>query len=134
MKRDRRLVWPRRAASMILNGLLGARPTIIPPGSGFGGYLINVDYVFEATTSLTGATFDWTNQPGVTVVSGQGTNSAVIRFTSAGVRSVVVDITAPGRMSERAAWIDHVGGEAPSYSPSLDFSDERNSMYAGVLN
>ena len=135
MKRNRRLVWPKRAASMILNGLLGARPTITAPA---GPFSINTNYTFSATTSLTGATFDWTNQPGVTVVSGQGTSSAVIRFTEAGVRSIVVDITAPGRMVERAAWIDHVDSFSPTSIPNLalwlDASDASTLTLDGSNN
>ncbi len=125
---NRRFVRVNPTGAMILNGLLGGSATITAPA---GPYFVGVNYTFSVSTTLTSPTFDWTNQPGVTVVSGQGTSSAVIQFTSAGIRSVVVDIRGSEGRSQRAAWIDDVGS-TPPYSPSLNFSDARNSMYLAI--
>lgn len=125
MKGSKRFVRVNPTGAMILNGLIGGAAEITPPS---GPYSTGVNYTFTASTSLTGATFDWTSEPGVTVVSGQGTDTAVIRFDLGGVRTVRVEVTGDTGRTQRAAWIDHVGASAP-YSPSLDFSDARNSQH-----
>ena len=125
---NRRFVRVNPTGAMILNGLLGGQATITAPS---GPFAVGVNYTFSVVTSLTSPTFDWTNQAGVTVVSGQGNRSAVIRFDSAGIRSLVVDIDGSDGKRQRAAWIDEVGS-TPPYSPSLDYSDARNSFYRAM--
>lgn len=125
---NRRFVRVNPTGAMILNGLLGGQATITAPS---GPFAVGVNYTFSVVTSLTSPTFDWTNQAGVTVVSGQGTSSAVIRFDSAGIRSLVVDIYGSDGKRQRAAWIDNVGS-TPPYAPALKFNDARNSQYLGI--
>lgn len=126
--RRRRLVR-NPVGAWIRLGLFGEASTITAPS---GPYSINTNYTFTVSTGLPGPTFDWTNQAGVTVVSGQGTSSAVIRFTIDGIRTIVVDITGSDGRNQRAAWIDKVSATNPTppYFPSLNFTDPRNSQYS----
>ena len=127
----RRKVRVNPTGAMILNGLMGEDVTITPPS---GPWSIDTDYSFTAVTAAPDPEYDWQLDPGMTIVSGNGTDTVVVRFTSAGVRSVRVDVRDSDGHLRRAAWVDHVGADAPTYTPSLDFYDARNSMYAGCLN
>lgn len=107
-------------------GLLGSQGTITAPA---GPYSINVSYVFSMTAGL--ASYDWQRETGMTILSGIGTNEITVQFTEPGIRTVRCDARDSNGTNILAAWIDTVG-TAPPYSPSLDFSDARNSMYVAM--
>lgn len=131
MKGRKRFVRVNPTASMILNGLLGDEAVEITPPA--GPFEVGVEYVFTATTDLEGPQFEWSLEPGLEILSGQGTDTVTIRFVSPGIRSVRVAVTDATGMTYRAAFMEHVSGPEPEpgeYWPKLDFTDPRNSMYS----
>lgn len=67
---------------------------------------------FTATTNVPSPVYTWSVGPGATIVSGQGTASAVIRFDSAGSRSVSLAVTGGG--SAAANWAGTVTAFTPA--------------------
>ena len=98
---------------------------IIPPDGPFSSGL---DYTFTSITDVLTPVYSWTPGPGVTVISQPSPGTVVVRFASAGVATLNLTVTGDG--AAVASWYDTV----LAYTPQLDFSDVRNSMYAGCLN
>jgi hypothetical protein len=69
-----------------------------------------VDATFTVSTDVPSPTYTWSVSGG-SVVSGQGTTSAVIRFTSSGSQSVTCDVTGGGTAS--ASW----SGTVTAFNP-----------------
>lgn len=74
--------------------------TVTAPG---GTIYQFVDATFTVSTDVPSPTYTWSVASGGSVVSGQGTASAVIRFTGTGSRTVTCDVTGGGTASGSSA-------------------------------
>lgn len=110
----------RKAVKRIKGGI-----TIVAPG---GPYYVGEEYEFTATTTEMTPTWSWSVGPGATIVSGGLTDTVFIRFDSATTVTITATVAGVGSAKKQ------ITATGAAYSPSLDFSDDRNSMYAGILN
>ena len=71
--------------------------TVTPPGGTIYQY---IDVTFTVSTDVPTPNYTWSVASGGSVISGQGTTSAVIRFTGTGSRTVTCDVTGGGAASD----------------------------------
>lgn len=71
--------------------------TVTPPGGTIYQY---VDVTFTVSTDVPTPTYTWSVASGGSVISGQGTTSAVIRFSGIGTRTVTCDVGGGGSASD----------------------------------
>lgn len=99
--------------------------SVTPPA---GTIYTLTDNTFTATTNVPSPVYTWSVGAGDTIVSGQGTASVVVKFGTAGTRTVSLSVTGGGTAS--ASWSGAVVDDP--YLPSLDYSDARNSIYRAM--
>jgi len=88
--------WYLRRYPVIVEVPASYTATITAPG---GTIYQFVDATFTVSTDVPSPTYTW-SAAGGSVISGQGTTSAVIRFSSSGSQSVTCDVTGGGTASD----------------------------------
>lgn len=91
-----------------------------------------IPVTFTATTNVPAPVYTWSVGPGATIVSGQGTASAVIRFDSAGARSVSLAVTGGG--SAAANWAGTVEPFVPTLIPNMALWVDANDAASITLD
>lgn len=88
--------------------------SITPPA---GTIYTAVSNTFTATTNVPSPVYTWSVGSGATILSGQGTASVVVKFDTAGSRSVSLSVTGGGTAS--ASWSGTVAAFSPVALPGL---------------
>ena len=95
----------RRAAILLINGLVMPNVTVTPPS---GNITTSGNYTFSASCPTTSPTFAWTAGANTTIVSGGNTDTVTVSFSSAGVRTISVVCTNSRGLTQNGAWIGAV--------------------------
>jgi hypothetical protein len=95
----------RRAAILLVNGLVMPNVTVIPPA---GNITTTGNYTFTATCPTTSPAFQWSAGANATIVSGGNTGTVTVSFSSAGVRTLTVVCTNSRGLTQNGAWIGAV--------------------------
>ena len=105
--------------------VLGSASITAPAGPYYAGQ----SYVFTGTSNVPTPTWNWSVGSGVTLISGQGTNTVTVRFDALNARSLSLAVAGGGSAS--AGWSGTILGNASVTAPAGPFYIGQDYVFTG---